>query len=720
MTVMVGEAIRLDGSASTGYKRESQADGTWSVRWQTGDGYDAENIIKCPHVYTVAGVYTATLTVKDASGVTSVSSIRVTVVDIPAATGSNVQTLTDSGNPETNKANLQAAVNKAATNPATNEILVPAGFVFNDALLLRARSVSNYVTIRVANLSTLPANTRVTANDKAKLFRMNMRGISASGKYYALQASVGANYYRIIGMEIRHVQSEVSTEMFGIEFTANGKTDASHIILDRNLFDGNGFETRRALAMNGKTLSIINSSILNIKALGVETKAVANWTGSGALGVINCRVEAASINALIGGAPISGVDEVLDGFVFRGNHVWKSPSWIGYVVKNSFELKQGYNTVAVGNIFENNYADGQAGEAIVIKSMTDEGCAYCEVANLDFRNNKILNTRAGFNVINMQAFNLPYPPYANHIRFVNNFWEQTHGRGNLSMGANYFEMIHNTFVALNNVPGDPVNSFIHYEPGSSGVPANYKAPGYKLLNNITYDSAYGFALRCDHARGTGTLNEHLTADWDVRKNVFGATTASNHPPNNFYPASVKPEFVDYAGGNYTLKSNSPYKGAATDGKDIGADMATINSSTVSATSGVWNSATTTPNPTPTPTPNATPTPVATPTPTNGVATVSASSSTIVPGGTLNAGWSGVNYPSPTDWIGVYSVGTGDYSFLSWVYTSSGNQSQGSTALSSGTISITFPTTPGVYELRLYSNDGFTRLATSSPVTISVF
>jgi hypothetical protein len=38
ITVLVGEAIRLDGSASTGYVRESQADGTWSIRWQTGDG----------------------------------------------------------------------------------------------------------------------------------------------------------------------------------------------------------------------------------------------------------------------------------------------------------------------------------------------------------------------------------------------------------------------------------------------------------------------------------------------------------------------------------------------------------------------------------------------------------------------------------------------------------------------------------------------------------
>jgi hypothetical protein len=30
-TVLVGEAIRLDGSASSGYKSESQTDGTWSI-----------------------------------------------------------------------------------------------------------------------------------------------------------------------------------------------------------------------------------------------------------------------------------------------------------------------------------------------------------------------------------------------------------------------------------------------------------------------------------------------------------------------------------------------------------------------------------------------------------------------------------------------------------------------------------------------------------------
>lgn len=605
MTVMVGEAIRLDGSASTGYATESQRDGTWSTLWQTGDGLDAENTIKCPHVYTTAGVYTATLTVKDSSGASSTASIQVAALDILAALSGDIQTLTDSGNAETNRANLQAAVNAAAAKSVTNEIRVPAGFVFNDPLILPARSAVNYVTIRVADLSNLPQNVRVTANDKARLFRMNMRGAGASGYNNGVEMAYGAQYYRIIGLEIRKTVSETNTDMIGSEFV-NNSVNQNHLIIDRTLLDGNGYETRKGAVMNGQTMSLLNSSVLNIKARGVETKAIAQWVGGGALAVINCRLEAAAINSLVGGSPVNGVTDVLDGYEFRGNYVWKDPSWngVGYGIKNLWELKHGYNTVAVGNIFENNYADGQSGEAILIKSQTDEGCLYCEVRNVDFRSNKILNTRAGFNVINMQAFNLPHPAYANHIRFVNNLWQQTHARGNLSQGADYFEVIHNTFTTID-ATDTPVSSFMTYTAGSSGVPAAYRAPGYKLLNNLAYDAFYyNYSLASDTASGTGTLNGYVGSDWDMRKNVIGNVSASAHPANNFYPSSVKPEFVNYAGGDYSLKPNSPYKGAATDGKDIGADMATLNSSTAPATSGVWSLAATilSPPPAATPTP----------------------------------------------------------------------------------------------------------------------
>ena len=51
---------------------------------------------------------------------------------------------------------------------------------------------------------------------------------------------------------------------------------------------------------------------------------------------------------------------------------------------------------------------------------------------------------------------------------------------------------------------------------------------------------------------------------------------SKWPADNLFPSSAADvQFVNYNngnGGNYQLKSTSPYKNAGTDGKDLGADI----------------------------------------------------------------------------------------------------------------------------------------------------
>jgi len=70
-------------------------------------------------------------------------------------------------------------------------------------------------------------------------------------------------------------------------------------------------------------------------------------------------------------------------------------------------------------------------------------------------------------------------------------------------------------------------------------------------------------------------------------NVIVATPF-NYPPErypsgNFFPSSASNiAFVNYAhgsGGDYHLQSNSPYKNAGTDGKDLGADIDAIEAAT---------------------------------------------------------------------------------------------------------------------------------------------
>src|SRR5207247_1268377 len=93
-------------------------------------------------------------------------------------------------------------------------------------------------------------------------------------------------------------------------------------------------------------------------------------------------------------------------------------------------------------------------------------------------------------------------------------------------------------------------------------------------------------------------------------------------------------------------------------------------------------------------------------------TVSANPTTVAQGAATTVSWSGIASPTPTDWVGLFaSSGAANTAFVTWRYT---------TGTAAGSVPLTIPVgTPAgsTYELRLFANDGFTRLATSGPITI---
>jgi hypothetical protein len=96
-------------------------------------------------------------------------------------------------------------------------------------------------------------------------------------------------------------------------------------------------------------------------------------------------------------------------------------------------------------------------------------------------------------------------------------------------------------------------------------------------------------------------------------------------------------------------------------------------------------------------------------------TLAASPSSVSAGGSVTVSFSGIVNPTTQDWIGLYHPGDAASSYISWVYTSSCTTTAGGTAATSGSCKFTIPTT-GTYELRVFSNNSYTLLATSNPVT----
>jgi hypothetical protein len=97
-------------------------------------------------------------------------------------------------------------------------------------------------------------------------------------------------------------------------------------------------------------------------------------------------------------------------------------------------------------------------------------------------------------------------------------------------------------------------------------------------------------------------------------------------------------------------------------------------------------------------------------------TLTASPSSVATGGSVTVSWGGVASPTGTDWIGLYRQGASDSAIVYWFFTSTCTASAGA-AKASGSCAVAMPRTAGTYEFRLFANNGYTRLATSGPVTI---
>ena len=90
---------------------------------------------------------------------------------------------------------------------------------------------------------------------------------------------------------------------------------------------------------------------------------------------------------------------------------------------------------------------------------------------------------------------------------------------------------------------------------------------------------------------------------------------------------------------------------------------------------------------------------------------------VVAGGAMPVEWHDIVHPTPTDWVGLYAPESGEYAFIEWIYVSCSQQPN--FARSTGTCGFVIPSTvpPGVYEIRLYAADGFSRLATSPHIEV---
>jgi len=489
-------------------------------------------------------------------------------------------------------ASLQSALDRAKPGDVIR-LASGATYVGNFTLPTKACGTAPIVVRTDVPESDLPAEgERITPAAAPRLAKIATRNSEP-----AIRTTNPTCGWRLFGLEVT-VTSDLAPGAMHYVLIAlgdggsvqNGETQTtaarvpSRIILDRVYVHGQeATNLVRCIALNSARSAVVNSWISDCHVKGFDSQAVEGWNGPGPFLIENNFLSGAGENVMFGGADprIKGLSP--SDITIRRNHFFKEPAWKGrWTVKNLFELKNARRVLIENNVFENNWADGQSGMAIVIKSAQDAcgTCAWQGTTDVTFRYNMVKNSPRGFNVQAVDCSGQAcVDVHTQRVRAENNLFYNIgtfNGTGEdgflvlLTQDLRDVAIRHNTFVG--NLPGRGIPIVMDLGKG--------QARNLTITENV-FTSGTGYAL---HYSGTRVGSESLRAmagdSWTFARNVIGGMDPQSvrfHPPGNWYaPTIAQIGFVDPEGGDFRLSAKSEFKQHGQGGTDPGADLNGLN------------------------------------------------------------------------------------------------------------------------------------------------
>jgi hypothetical protein len=489
-------------------------------------------------------------------------SVQVThadAADINSATAPTTHTVPAGGN-------LQAAINAAQPG---DTIALAAGATYVGNFVLPAKTGTAYITIRTAlpNHAAPAEGVRISPRDATVLAKLRSPNTAP-----ALATAPGAHHYRILLLEFM-ANAGGGGNIINLGDGSVRQNSLAQVpyelILDRVYVHGDpALGQKRGIALNSASTSIINSYISDIKAVGQDSQAICGWNGPGPYVIANNYLEAAGENVLFGGADPAIPQLVPSDITVIGNHLSKPLSWRGsqWQVKNLFELKSARRVRVDRNLFENNWLAAQAGYAILLKSVNQDGGApWSVVERVEFTNNIVRHVSSAINILGRDT------RYAalelNNVTFRNNLFTDVSGlryggvgRLLLINGGSTVKFLHNTAIT---------------DGGTTVYADGETVSGFEFADNVMFDR--GYAIKGGGtAAGNSTIARYFPGA-HIAGNIIAGGNAATYPVANHYPPIAGIGFVDPSTGDYRLSSSSPFARAASDGSDPGCDFDAFDS-----------------------------------------------------------------------------------------------------------------------------------------------
>lgn len=464
---------------------------------------------------------------------------------------------------------LQRALNEA--RPGDTITLEP-GASYRGNFVLRRKTSAGTITITSADPSGLPPpGRRVQPADAPR-----MPKLITPNQNPAVSAEAGARGYRLVGLEVGSTAGVAALELIalGSAETTSLAEAPSEIELDRLYIHGDAaVGAVRGIGLHSGATVIRDCWISDIKSAAEAAQAIGGGNGPGPYTLVNNRLEAAGVGLVLGGVPARVASLVPADIVIRRNHFTRPPAWRaqGWLVRHLLAIHNARRLLVEGNVLEHNWAGADPdGYAIALAVRTHGGAVpWAAVEDATLRHNLLRNAAAGIKIAARDAgggtlrrlliqdnlfYGIDHTAWGGDGRI----FELAGGPGNLTID-------HNTCLQLSS--GRRLLGF-------SGEAAS----SFVFTNNVAEHGVEG-VIGDGQAAGTATLAAYAPG-YRFEGNALIGGERSAYPPGNHFPADAAAVgFVDAANDDYRLAASSPYAGAGTDGKDIGADVSAVLAAT---------------------------------------------------------------------------------------------------------------------------------------------
>jgi hypothetical protein len=448
------------------------------------------------------------------------------------------------------------------------------------------------ITPCFAGVSSLPARPALSCQSTQNVMPRIVLGGNQTIK-------MAADHVRFVGLEITRATGGLAVASV---FKMNG---SKKVIFDRVWMHGTAKdELKTGVRMvDANFIAVIDSYFTDFHCLagtGTCTDAQTisggdNALASGTFKIVNNFLEAAGEGIIFGGGGSSYTSSDIE---IRRNHFFKPMTWmpgtsnfIGttFIVKNNFELKNAQRLLFEGNILENVWGGfSQAGFQILLTPKNQQGYAPgAVVRDITMRYNLLRHSGAGMQLAVAKSF----PPTGGasskgmfnvsiHDMVIDDVdstsFYQTNGSGiqisNTDTAAPYHHVWidHITFAKASNGA---------FDIGSVG---GLTMQTMNFTNSLLDAGRYGVtktgngSTDCSYQKGSPkAILDACFVPYSFSTNAVSSSTATWPSGTQLLTSPTQIGYTSYLSGTtsgFRLSSTSPFKNAASDGRDLGADI----------------------------------------------------------------------------------------------------------------------------------------------------